>query len=144
MKTITSWKDLKVLVVDDSQVTRHIICDMLKLMGVTHVFEAEDGWKALEFKGAGFDLVDLVICDWNMPGLTGIELLKYFHEASSGHLFLMVTARCDPKSIQEAKEAGVDGYLRKPFSHDELQVKIATILMQKHSSKNQPSIGWVE
>ncbi len=144
MESITSWKDLKVLIVDDSKVTRTIIGGMLREIGVRHIFEVDDGEKAVKFKDADFGLVNLVICDWNMPGLSGIELLRYFHDASSGQAFLMVTARCDPKSILEAKEAGVDGYLRKPFSRDELQTKIASILMQKHSSNNQLSLGWKE
>jgi two-component system chemotaxis response regulator CheY len=141
VEDITSWKNLKVLVIDDSKVARHIMCNMLREMGVTHVFEAEDGWKALEFKSTSFDLTDLIVCDWNMPGLSGLEVLKHFQETSSAHAFLMVSGRCDPKSILEARDAGVDGYIRKPFSCDELQTKIATVLMQKSTSKNKSGVA---
>ena len=132
VENIASWKDLKVLVVDDSKVARHIISDMLHEMGVTHIFEAEDGWKAMEFKHASFDLADIIICDWNMPGMSGLEVLKLLRESSKDMPFLMVSTRRDPQSIIEAKTAGVDGYMSKPFSCDQLQTKIAAVLTHKH------------
>lgn len=137
MENINSWKDLRVLVVDDSNTVRQIICGMLRKIGVIHIFEAEDGLKALKFKSTDLDLVHLIICDWNMPSVSGIEVLKYVRTFSSAQAFLMVTTRCDPLSIIQAREAGVDGYIRKPFSAAEFKDKIATILIQKLSLQNQ-------
>ena len=130
---ITSWKGLKVLVIEDSKEERRVICDMLHEIGVTHTFEVEDGWTALEFKSSDFELADIVMCDWNMKGLNGLEVLKHFRETSTDQAFLMVSGRCDPESIMHAKAAGADGYLLKPFSCNELQTKIAAVMMQKHS-----------
>ncbi len=125
------WDDLCVLIIDDSKVARHIVSDMLKKMGINKVFEAEDGQHALEYTDTATDMFDLVVCDWNMPNLDGMEYLKRFRKTNPNQAFLMITGRTDEASVLEAKQAGLDGYLVKPFTFEELQGRVTKILTKK-------------
>ena len=110
---------------------------MLHQIGVTNTFEAQNGEQALGPKRAVLEVVDLVICDWNLPGMSGLEVLKHVRSFSSVKAFLMVTGRCDVPSIVEAREAGVSGYISKPFSITRLKTQIETVFKPKHASQNQ-------
>lgn len=125
-----SFSDLKVLIVDDQPETRHMLREMLNEMGVTQMFEAKDGRQAFEFVDAAFDFVDIIICDWNMPGMTGVELLRQIRTVDQRVPFLMVTGRLDMHSVVEAKSSGVTAYIAKPFSPVQLEAKIR-IAIQK-------------
>jgi len=119
--------DLKFLVVDDFSTMRRIVRNLLKELGFTNVDEAEDGDAALaKLRGGGFDFV---ISDWNMPNMTGLELLKQVrNDPALKHLpVLMVTAEAKKENIIEAAQAGASGYVVKPFTAATLDEKLKKI-----------------
>jgi len=120
-------EDMKILVVDDQSEARAMLKEMLTDMGVTQIFESKDGRQALEFVDAAFDFVDMIVCDWNMPNLNGVELLRQIRSADPDLPFLMVTGRDDIDSVIEAKSSGVTAYVRKPFSAAQLEAKIRIV-----------------
>jgi len=120
-------KNMKFLVVDDFSTMRRIVRNLLKELGFTNVDEAEDGAVALnKLKGGGFEFV---VSDWNMPNMTGLELLKAIRaDASLKHLpVLMVTAEAKKENIIEAAQAGASGYVVKPFTAATLEEKLNKI-----------------
>jgi two-component system, chemotaxis family, chemotaxis protein CheY len=125
--------DLKFLVVDDFSTMRRIVRNLLKELGFTHVEEAEDGVVALQKLRVG--RFDFVISDWNMPNMTGIELLRCIRaDAGLKHLpLLMVTAEAKRENIVDAAQAGASGYIVKPFTAATLDEKLNKIFqtMQK-------------
>ncbi len=123
-------KELKALVVDDQQEARSMLRNMLTDLGITQVFESPDGRNALTFVDNACDFVNIVICDWNMPSLTGIEFLRQLRSVDPNIPFLMITGRGDMESVVEAKASGVTGYIRKPYSPAQLEAKLR-IIVQK-------------
>ena len=117
-------KKLRIMLVEDQPDTSKMIKNMLMELGVTQVYTSPDGQKAMAFMDSADDFVDLIMCDWNMPHVTGIELLRQLRTVYPTLPFLMVTARGDIESVIVAKEAGVSGFIRKPFSLDELKQKL--------------------
>ncbi|MCL6120246.1 MAG: chemotaxis response regulator CheY [Deltaproteobacteria bacterium] len=119
---------MRILVVDDFSTMRRIIKNILKQIGFTNVDEAENGQAALAKIGDGGNY-DFVISDWNMPEMTGIELLKQVraNEATKDLPFLMVTAEAKKENVVEAVKAGVNNYIVKPFTAEVLQEKISKI-----------------
>lgn len=120
--------DIRILIVEDQSDARAMMRGMLGEMGVTQIFESSDGREALKFLDAAFDFIDLIVCDWNMPGMTGIELLRQLRSVDPDMPFLMVTARSDMDSVVAAKTAHVTGYIRKPFSPAQLEAKLRIVL----------------
>jgi len=121
--------NLKILVVDDFSTMRRIVKNLLKELGFTNVFEAEDGVDALnKLRGEKFDFV---VSDWNMPNMTGIELLRAIRgDATLKHLpVLMVTAEAKRENIIEAAQAGASGYVVKPFTAATLDEKLKKIFL---------------
>jgi two-component system chemotaxis response regulator CheY len=119
--------NMKFLVVDDFSTMRRIVRNLLKELGFTNIEEAEDGAVALQkLKGEKFDFV---VSDWNMPNMTGLELLKAIRaEATLKHLpVLMVTAEAKKENIIEAAKAGASGYVVKPFTAATLDEKLNKI-----------------
>lgn len=119
---------LKVLLIEDQAQTRQTIRVMLSEMGITQIFESRDGAEGKELIDTDPSLIDIVVCDWNMPNMTGIEFLKYLRKINPTLPFLMVTARSDSNSVMEAMSEGVNAYIRKPFSMNELEKKIKAML----------------
>ena len=120
-------KNLKFLVVDDFSTMRRIVRNLLKELGYTNVDEAEDGVVALQkLNGGNFQFV---ITDWNMPNMTGIELLKAVRaEAAYNKLpVLMITAEAKKENIVEAAQSGASGYIVKPFTAATLEEKMNKI-----------------
>ena len=124
----TSLADIKILVVEDEEDMRASIKEMLNELGVTQIFEAPSGEEALEFLYSSESFIDLVMCDWNMPGMEGIDVLKKLRSVKSDMPFLIVTGRSDMESVVEAKEAGVTAYIRKPFTPKQLEAKLRIVL----------------
>jgi two-component system chemotaxis response regulator CheY len=123
-----SQENLKFLVVDDFSTMRRIVRNLLKELGFTNIDEAEDGAVALaKLKGGGFDFV---ISDWNMPNMTGIELLRAIRgDAALASLpVLMITAEAKKENIIEAAQARASGYIVKPFTAAVLDEKLNKIL----------------
>lgn len=119
--------DMNVLVVDDAATMRRIVRSLLRELGLKNVREAEDGQMALE------DLkrqkADLVVSDWSMPKMNGIELLRAIRqdEVLKDTPVLMVTAEAKKESIMEAVQAGVNNYIVKPFNAKTLEEKLSKI-----------------
>ena len=119
---------MRFLVVDDFSTMRRIVRNLLKELGYTEVEEADDGSTALALlKGEKFDFV---ISDWNMPNMTGIDLLKAMRaDDQLRHLpLLMITAEAKKENIVEAAQAGANGYIVKPFTAATLDEKLTKIL----------------
>ncbi|MEW6676664.1 MAG: chemotaxis response regulator CheY [Pseudomonadota bacterium] len=120
-------KNMKFLVVDDFSTMRRIVRNLLKELGYTNVDEAEDGVVALQkLQGSNFQFV---VTDWNMPNMTGIELLKAVRgDANLKHLpVLMITAEAKKENIIEAAQNGASGYIVKPFTAATLEEKLNKI-----------------
>lgn len=119
--------DMKILVVDDMSTMRRIVKNILKQLGFINVEEAEDGQEGLnKLKEGGFGFV---VSDWNMPVMTGIEMLRAIRadEATKAIPVLMVTAEAQQENLIEAVKAGVSNYIVKPFTAETLQEKINKI-----------------
>ncbi len=129
--TSRELKDLTVLIVDDQPDTLSLMKNMMNEIGIKHIFEAGDGRKALDFMDSAFDVVDIIICDWNMPKLTGVELLRQVRSVYPDIPFLMVTGRGDMDSVVEAKSSGVTGYIVKPFSSAQFEAKVRAVAYRK-------------
>lgn len=117
---------MKALVVDDSQIMRRIIISVLKKVGVDDVAEAENGMEALDYLGKNSD-VGIVLLDWNMPVLTGIETLKKIRETNKQLPVVMATTESEKERVIEAIKAGANDYLLKPFTPKDIFEKL-----QKH------------
>ena len=119
--------NLKILVVDDFSTMRRIVRNLLKELGFSNVDEAEDGIAALaKLRSSNFDFV---VSDWNMPNMTGLDLLKEIRaDANLKHLpVLMVTAEAKKENIVSAAQAGASGYVVKPFTAATLEEKLNKI-----------------
>ncbi len=125
---IESLSDLRVLAVDDIDQARKLLRGMLKDLGIYQVFMAEDGKEALDFLGDCENMINVIICDWNMPKVTGLEILRQIRTVDPDIPFLMVTGNADPESVKLAKADGVTGYLAKPYSENALKKKLNLIL----------------
>lgn len=120
-------KNMRILIVDDFSTMRRIIKNLLNDLGYTNTAEAEDGNSALATLAQG--PFDFVVTDWNMPGMTGIELLKAIRadERFKALPVLMVTAEAKREQIIEAAQCGVNGYIIKPFTAQTLEEKLGKI-----------------
>ena len=121
-------KDMKFLVVDDYSTMRRIIKNLLHDLGYANVTEADDGNTALPLlKNGSFDFL---ITDWNMPGMAGLDLIKAVRaDTKLAKLpVLMLTAEAKREQIIEAAQAGVNGYVIKPFTAETLKEKLDKIL----------------
>jgi two-component system, chemotaxis family, chemotaxis protein CheY len=118
---------MKCLVVDASPVMRRIFANVLRRVGCDEVVEMEDGRRAIELADAG---TDLVITAWNMPGMGGLEMTKRLREnaATSSVRVIMVTPRNTRDDVLQAIEAGVNGYVLKPFRLEVLQERVEQLL----------------
>ena len=120
-------KNIKILIVDDFSTMRRFIKNMLRDLGYNNTFEADDGSTALPMLESGD--FDFVISDWNMPIMQGIDLLRKIRSDPKlkSLPFLMVTAEAKREQIVVAAQAGVNGYIVKPFTADTLKDKIDKI-----------------
>ncbi len=118
---------MKILIVDDFSTMRRIIKNLLRDLGFQNTYEADDGSTALPMLRTGD--FDFLVTDWNMPGMTGIDLLRAVRaeERLSAMPVLMVTAEQKREQIVEAANAGVNGYIVKPFTAVTLKEKLEKI-----------------
>lgn len=120
-------KNMKILVVDDFSTMRRIVKNLLIEIGFNNILEADDGKTALPIlEGGG---VDFLVTDWNMPGMPGIDLLKQVraNPKTAALPVLMVTAEAKREQIMEAAQAGVNGYVVKPFTAETLREKVEKV-----------------
>jgi two-component system chemotaxis response regulator CheY len=122
-----SLANLTVLVVDDDAAIRMLISTMLRRLAIKPV-DAENGAQAVQLFRTAPALFDLVICDWNMPGLSGIDLCQQLRAERPELPFLLVTGRGDAASVKTAQENRVSSYILKPFSPADLKAKIVAAL----------------
>ena len=120
-------KNIRILIVDDFSTMRRIVKNLLADLGFTNTAEAEDGSGALTLLRA--EPFDFVVTDWNMPVMTGIELLKAIRadDKLKSLPVLMVTAEAKREQIVEAAQHGVNGYIIKPFTAQTLEEKLGKI-----------------
>ncbi len=120
-------KNINVLIVDDFSTMRRILKNILRQMDFKNIMEADDGTTAVDILKD--QQVGLIVCDWNMPKMTGIELLRFVRdtEGLSDIPFLMVTAEAQQENIIEAVKAKVNNYVVKPFTAETLGEKIDKI-----------------
>lgn len=126
---------MKVLVVDDMSTMRRIVKNVLRQIGFSDIMEAENGQDALtKLKAGGFGLV---VSDWNMPVMQGIELLRAVRADTELKTlpFLMVTAEAQKENLIEAVQAGVSNYVVKPFTAEVLQGKLEKIFANVQPAK---------
>ncbi|MCA1905425.1 MAG: chemotaxis response regulator CheY [Desulfarculus sp.] len=118
---------MKVLVVDDFSTMRRIVKNILRQLGFENIVEADDGETAV--RKLETERIDFVISDWNMPKMSGLELLKWVrsHEEFKDLPFLMVTAEAQKENVLEAVKAKVSNYIVKPFTAETLSEKIEKI-----------------
>jgi two-component system chemotaxis response regulator CheY len=124
--------DIKILVVDDMSTMRKIVRNMLGKMGLSNIEEADDGdpaWKMLNEAHDAGKPYEFVVSDWNMPTLTGLDLLKNIRSSEKFKKlpFLMVTAEAEQANVVIAVKAGVSNFVVKPFSIQTLKEKIDKI-----------------
>ena len=117
-------KNMNILVVDDFSTMRRIVKNLLVDIGFNNISEADDGKTALPILENGG--IDFLVTDWNMPGMQGIDLLKAVRANPDLESLpvLMVTAEAKREQIMEAAQAGVNGYVVKPFTADTLKEKV--------------------
>ena len=127
--------DMKILIVDDFSTMRRIIKNLLRDLGFNNTHEADDGNTALPMLKTGN--FDFLITDWNMPGMQGIDLLREVRadENISTLPVLLVTAESKKDQIVMAAEAGVNGYIVKPFNAATLEEKIKAIFKRIEAAK---------
>lgn len=123
-----AYKEMTALVVDDFSTMRRIVKNILRDLEFKNILEADDGTTAVQILTS--QKVDLIVSDWNMPKMSGLELLKYVR--SNEHIkdtpFLMVTAEAQKENIIEAVKARVSNYIVKPFTAATLAEKLAKII----------------
>ena len=120
-------KQIRVLLVDDDQLICDLVSAFLREAGISHIDCVHDGLKGISVMYEANPVYDLVLCDWNMPTKSGIDVHNAMRAAERymGTVFMLVTAVSDAKQIRAAIEDGVDDYVVKPIEHDKLIKKIA-------------------
>jgi two-component system chemotaxis response regulator CheY len=128
-------KDINILIVDDFSTMRRIIRNLLRDLGFNNTSEADDGKTALPMLKSG--RFDFLVTDWSMPGMDGLTLLRTVRadEELSHMPVLMVTAEAKREQIVIAAEAGVNGYVVKPFTAATLKDKIEKIFKQVETAR---------
>ena len=120
--------DFRVLLVDDNKSALNLMKMVLKGIGINQIYTAQDGRAALDFLGKAPELVDVIVCDWQMPRMTGLELLQQVRTVYPSMPFMMVTSKADIDSVNAAKKFAVNAYLSKPYSPQQLEQKLSKLV----------------
>ncbi|SDE10476.1 response regulator [Rhodospira trueperi] len=122
--------EMRILIVDDYKTMLRIIRNLLRQLGFNNIDEAMDGSQALQQLRAGNEEYGLIISDWNMEPMTGLQLLREVRADPKlkGTPFIMVTAESKSENVIAAKEAGVSNYIVKPFNAETLKSKMVSVL----------------
>ena len=123
--------NLKALVVDDEDGPRNFVESVLHDLGIGQIETAADGQQALDKLIGHEEAYDLIVCDWMMPKVSGLDVLKRVREARRDLPFLMVTALATLKAVERALAHNVNGYIAKPFTPEQLEDKVFLVLTQK-------------
>jgi len=122
---------LTVLLVEDDGFALKLAQSVLRNLGVGHVILARDGAEAIRVLDSKATRADLIISDWNMPNVSGLDLLRHVRKTWHNMPFIMLTGRATEDFVLSAKENGVNGYVVKPFSPDQLSRKIQSVFNMK-------------
>lgn len=122
------FENLSILLAEDDPFTNKLVVSTLHRIGIRSVLSVKDGAEALRVIGEAKQPIDLIISDWNMPNITGLALLKLVRNEHPTLPFLMLTGNASLDLVKAARDSGVDGYIVKPFSTDQLRSKISGIL----------------
>ena len=126
-----SSTSLAALVIDDDASMLEIVTDVLRDLGLLRITRASSAMNALQHFKTTLRPFDLIICDWMMPDLSGLEFLRYVRKGDQKTPFLMLTSRISREDIVAAKEAGVTDYIAKPFTSADLSRKVLTLMGAK-------------
>ena len=118
---------LRVLIVEDQENTRNMLREMVRSIGAGAVFAAQSGREALTILEDAASAVNVIICDWMMPEMTGIELLAAVRKRYPKTPFLMLTGKVDAEAVKQAVQGGVSGYIAKPVSRAQIEVKLRIV-----------------
>lgn len=119
----------KVLIVDDSAVMRKVIIRELKKSNIEDITEAADGIEGLE--AASKETFDLILMDWNMPGMLGIDVVRKLRETGNKTPIMMVTTEGEKTNVVTAIQAGANNYLVKPFTPEDFSQKLEQMAAAK-------------
>lgn len=130
-------ENTRVLIVDDMMTMRKIVINGLKKLGLKNFLEADDGataWPILDSAAASGEAIDLIVSDWNMPKMKGIDLLKKVRadDRMKDTPFLMVTAEAEKSAVVMAVQEKVSNYIVKPFTPDALEEKLKQVYKKHH------------
>jgi two-component system chemotaxis response regulator CheY len=120
---------MKVLIVDDSTVMRKVLVEALTRLNIREVCEVPNGMEAVV--ALSRDEFDLILMDWNMPRMTGVEAIREIRSRGFGMPIIMVTTEADKVRVLEALKAGANNYLIKPFTHEAMGAKIRETMKAK-------------
>lgn len=119
---------LCILAVEDNVQAKNLLKALLRSFGVTQIFTAADGREAQAFLDASSESIDLILCDWVMPRMTGLELLQQVRMTHPSLPFMMITGNADIESVSAAKQFGVNAYICKPYSPLQLKRKLIALV----------------
>ncbi len=128
--------ELTVLIVDDEREIRLILKSILVDIGIKSTIEAEDAKHALRMIKYSHKPIHLILCDWNLPGISGLDFLDQLHAQNLERPFFIISGRSDLDSVLSAKTHGVKGYIRKPFSAEQVESHIFSSLKQIAESES--------
>ena len=127
------FSNLSVLLVEDDAFAVKIAQTVLRQLHIPYVSTARDGAEALDILNANMQRFDLIVSDWNMPEMTGLQLLKAVRRKWANMPFIMLTGKASPEFVVQARENGVVAYVVKPFSPSQLSQKIQGVLQAKQA-----------
>lgn len=133
------FSDLRVLVADDEPFIVKMVEIVLRDMGVTTIYKATNGAEALDHFAESVNVIDLVICDWMMPEMDGLEFLDRLRSMHLKTPFVMLTSRKQEGHIAAAKDVGATAYIVKPFSATQLREKMDKIITKLMKDKEKES-----
>ncbi len=138
MQASTQLRDKRILIVDDAASIRMLIQALLLDAGYKKVNQAEDGKYALQHLKKCH--TDLIICDWNMPGMSGLELFNQMGKDPELYNtgFIMLTSSAEGEKVKEAINCGVTSYILKPFKPEALLQNVANCLSEELDGKQSP------
>jgi len=134
-KDDTGFGHLGVLIVDDERAVLKILRTMLAKIGVHQILAARDGLEATHFLDECSDKINVIICDWNMPNMNGLELLKKVRSRHPDMAFVMLTGSATHDAVREVKRLNITAFIAKPFSQDEITKKME--LVARHIDEHQ-------
>lgn len=128
--TEPEFSDIHVLVIDDDPYIIELVVALLRDIGVREIRRADSVISALEKFSEKGTRIRLIVCDWMMPGMEGIEFLRQVRKIDVEVPFLMLTAKSTQESVKEARELGVTQYIAKPFNLEMLRSRLTAMLME--------------